>query len=174
MDALTTKAQLLETIQAEHTGWHALLDTIGEDRMLLPGAAGPDWTFKDVIAHLTAWRGRTIDRLRAGLRHTEPAPPPWPAEFDEDDPTGLEQINTWFYNANRDRPLAEVLRESEAAWQEMADLVRAMPEDDLLDPQRFPWMAGAPLGPTVLEGSFGHLHEEHMPAIQAWLETLSG
>jgi hypothetical protein len=172
MDALTTKARLLETIQAEHTAWHALLDTIGEDRMLLPGAAGPDWTFKDVIAHLTGWRERTLAELQAGLRHTELPPPPWPAEFDEDDPAGLEQINTWIYQANRDRPLAEVLRESEDAWQQMADLVRAMPDDDLLDPQRFAWMGGAPLGPTVLNASFEHLHEEHMPAIRAWLETI--
>jgi hypothetical protein len=173
MDALTTKAQLLETIEAEHTAWLALLDTIGADRMLLPGAAGPDWTFKDVVAHLTAWRRRTIDRLQAGLRHTDPAPPPWPAEFDEEDDAGLEQINAWFYNADRDRPLAAVLRESEAAWQQMADLVRAMPEEDLLDPQRFAWTDGVPLGPTVLNGSFEHLHEEHMPAIQDWLEKLN-
>jgi hypothetical protein len=172
MGSLTTKAQLLEAIQAEHTTWHTLLDTIREDRMLLPGAAGPDWTFKDVIAHLTAWRGRTLAELQAGLQHTEPAPPPWPAEFDEDDPAGLEQINTWIYDANRDRSLAEVLRGSEDAWQQMADLVRAMPDDDLLDPRRFAWMRGAPLGPTVVQSSFEHLHEEHMSAIQAWLETL--
>jgi hypothetical protein len=172
MGSLTTKVQLLEAIQAEHTTWHTLLDTIREDRMLLPGAAGPDWTFKDVIAHLTAWRGRTLAELQAGLQHTEPAPPPWPAEFDEDDPAGLEQINTGIYDANRDRSLAEVLRESEDAWQQMADLVRAMPDDDLLDPRRFAWMRGAPLGPTVVQSSFEHLHEEHMSAIQAWLETL--
>jgi hypothetical protein len=168
MDALTTKAQLLETIQAEHTAWLALLDAIGEDRMLLPGADGPEWTVKDVIAHLTAWRTRTVARLQAGLRHTEPAPPPWPAELDEDAPGGVDQINDWFYQAARERPLAAVLRESEATWQEMADLVRALPEADLLAADRFAWLDGAPLV-EVLNGSFEHLHEHiHMLAIQAW------
>ena len=28
-----------------------------EDRMLQPGAMG-DWTFKDVVAHLSGWRTR--------------------------------------------------------------------------------------------------------------------
>lgn len=172
MEAWTTKAQLLETTHAEHRAWMALLAAIGEDRMLLPGAAGPDWTVKDVIAHLTAWRGRSCARLHAGLHHTAPAPPPWPAEFDEDDPAGVEQINAWFDQANRDRPLGAVLRESEETWQQMADLVRALPEADLLDAHRFAWLGGAPLGPTVLNASFGHLHEHiHMLAIQAWRAT---
>jgi len=174
MDAGTTKAQLLATIQAEHAAWQALLAAIGEERMLLPGAAGPDWTVKDIIAHLTAWRGRTVARLQAGLQQTEPAPPPWPAEFDEDTPAGTDQINTWFYQASRDRPLAGVLGESEAAWQQMAELVRALPEADLLEAQRFAWLGGAPLGPAVLNGSFAHLHEHiHMLAIQAWQATRS-
>lgn len=168
MDALTTKAELLETIQAEHSAWLALLDAIGEDRMGLPGAAGPEWTVKDAIAHLTAWRGRTVARLQAGLRHTDPAPPPWPAEFDEDGEGEVGQINDWFYQADRDRPLAEVLRESEDTWQQMADLVRALPEADLLAAGRFAWLGGAPLV-AVLYGSLEHLHEHvHLLAIQAW------
>jgi hypothetical protein len=171
MEALPTKAELLETIGAEHSAWQAFLAAIGEKRLLLPGAGGPEWTGKDVIAHLTAWRERTNARLQAGLRHTEPAPPPWPAEFDEEDEEGLQQINAWYYRANRDRPLAAVQRESEAAWQEMADLVRAMPEADLLDSHGFAWLDGAPLGPAVLNGSFEHLRE-HMAEIQEWLATL--
>ena len=169
MGATLTKTQLLETIQAEHRAWQELLAAIGEDRMLLPGAAGPDYTVKDVIAHLTAWRARTIDRLQAVLAHTEPVPPPWPAEFDENDKAGVEQINAWFDQANRDRPLADVLGESEAAWHQMTELVRALPEADLLEPQRFAWLGGAPLGAALLTGSFEHLHEHiQMLALQGW------
>ena len=169
MEAGTRKAELLATIEAEHAAWRALLAAIGEDRMQWPGAAGPEWTVQDVIAHLTAWRGRTIARLQAGLSHTEPAPGPWPAEFDENDPAGVGQINDWFYQADRERPLAAVLAESEARWQALTDLVRALPEADLLEPGRFAWLDGAPLGPAVLTSSFQHMHEHiHMLAIQAW------
>ena len=169
MDAGTTKAEVLDIIAAEHRAWQELLEAIGEDRMGWPGAMGPDWTVKDVIAHLTAWRTRTNARLRAALDGTAPAPPPWPAELDEDAPGGVEQVNAWFYATNRDRPLAAVLRESEAAWQQMADLVRALPEADLREAGRFAWLGGAALGPALINGSLGHLHEHiQMLALQAW------
>jgi hypothetical protein len=173
MDALMTKAQMVAAIAAEHTAWQALLAAIGTERMEVPGAAEPDWTVKDVVAHLAAWRGLTCARLDAGRRHTEPAAPPWPADLEEDDAAGVDRINAWIYQTNRDRPLAAVLGESEAAWQEMADLVRATPEDDLLDTHGFTWLEGALLGPAVLNGSFEHLHE-HMEVLQAWLATLHG
>ncbi|HMA38394.1 MAG TPA: ClbS/DfsB family four-helix bundle protein [Chloroflexia bacterium] len=173
MDAGTTKAELLGILAAEHAAWRALLDAIGEDRMLLPGAAGPGWTVKDVTAHLTAWRERSCARLQAGLQHTAPAPPPWPAELDENAPGGVAQINAWFEQAARDRPLAAVLQESEAAWQQLADLVRALPEADLLEAGRFAWLGGAPLA-AVLHASLAHLHEHiHMLAIQGWLAARS-
>src|SRR5947209_4414007 len=130
MEAGTRKAELLATLEAEHAAWRALLEAIGADRMQWPGAAGLEWTVQDVIAHLTAWRGRTLARLQAGLAHTAPAPGPWPAAFDENDPAGVGQINAWFYQADRGRPLAAVLAESEASWQALADLVRALPEAD--------------------------------------------
>jgi hypothetical protein len=173
MDPGITKAELLETVQAEHAAWLALLDAIGEDRMLLPGAVGPEWTVKDAIAHLTAWREWSCARLDAGLRHTEPAPP-WPLALDEDAPGGVDRINGWFYDAARDRPLATVLRESEAAWERMTDLVHALPEADLLDEGRFAWLGGAPLG-AVVDGSLGHLHEHvNLLAIQGWQVARGG
>ncbi|GAC1544139.1 MAG: hypothetical protein NVS2B7_18290 [Herpetosiphon sp.] len=167
-----TKSKLLETVQGEHAACLALLDAIGEERMLLAGAAGPEWAVKDVIAHLTLWRARSCARLRAALRHTEPAPPPWPDAFNEDEERGVERINAWCFEANRQRPLAAVLQESEAAWKEIAELVGALPEADLLEAHRFAWLGDAPLGPAVLDASFEHLHEHvHMLAIQGWLAT---
>jgi hypothetical protein len=169
MNERATKAELLQIIAAEHQAWQELLAAIGADRMMLLGAAGPDWTVKDVIAHLTAWRGRTIAHLRAGLAHADPAPPPWPDHLDEDAPGGVGRINTWFHDTDRPRPLADILRESEESWRQVADLVGAIPEADLCAAGRFAWMGGAPLGVGVLDPSFDHLHEHiHMLAVQAW------
>lgn len=173
MDPGMTKAELLATIEEEHAAWLALLAAIGEDRMLLPGAVGPDWTVKDAIAHLTAWREWSCARLDAGLRHAEPAPP-WPTELDEDAPGGVDRINRWFYEAARDRPLAAVLRESEATWDRMAALTQALPHADLFDEGRFAWLGGAPLG-AVVDGALGHLHEHvNLLAIQGWQAARGG
>lgn len=169
----TSKDDLLAAIERERAGWEALLAEVGEDRMEQPGAAG-DWTFKDVVAHLSGWRERTLARFAAARPGEEPAPPPWPAEFDEETDEGLERINGWMYERNKDRSLADVLAESRQQFRQMGEVVAALPEPDLMEPGRFPWMwtEDRPLGPANLSSSFGHLHEEHEPAIRAWLASL--
>ena len=42
--------------------WSDLVAAIGPDRMEEPGPMG-EWTFKDLAAHLTGWRERSIRRL---------------------------------------------------------------------------------------------------------------
>ena len=165
---MPSKAELLDTVQAENRAWQELLAAVGEDRLGWPGAAGPDWSVKDAIAHITAWRGRTIARLDAALHGTTPPPPPWPADLDEDAPGAVDRVNAWFYEQARGKTPATVLAESEASWQELARLVAALPEADLRTPGRFPWLDGEPLW-MVLYWSFEHVHEHiyHL-AVQAW------
>jgi len=161
------KAALLARIEAERGGWEALLAEVGEGRMERPGAAG-DWTFKDVIGHLNGWRVRTLARLEAAQTGTEPVPPPWPGAYDDETDEGVEAINRWFYDLNAARSSADVVTESREQLRQLREAVEALPEADLFDPGRYVWMGGEPLA-AVIEGSFGHLHEEHEPAIRAWL-----
>lgn len=158
------KSQLLTRIEEERVFWERLLAEVGEERMEQPGATG-DWTFKDVVAHLVMWRQRTIAQLEAAQRNQPPAPPLWPAFLDEEKET--EQINHWIYLTNQDRPLQDILNESRRQFQQLATLVTALSEQDLMDPKRFAWMKGQALGPAI--STFGHLHEEHEPALRAWL-----
>src|SRR5262245_31778731 len=169
MDKSMTKAYLIERIQRERAAWDALLADVGESRMTQPGAAG-DWTFKDVAAHLTAWRKRGVNRLKAAQRGERPAPAPWSAAGipAEDDP-----INDWIYRANRDRPLADVLRESRESLEQLEAAAQALSEQDLIDSQRFSWMEGTSLGESIFGNSMDHFHEDHEPELRAWLATLS-
>src|SRR5690242_11069054 len=63
MASIRSKAQLLEELRDEQAGWEALLQDIGEEHMTQPGVAG-EWSIKDVVAHLTFWRQRTVARSR--------------------------------------------------------------------------------------------------------------
>jgi len=45
----------------------------------------------------------------------------------------------------------------------------AIPEDDLFDPTRVPWLNGRPLA-AVIDGMANHFYEEHAPDIRAWLD----
>src|ERR1051326_6237340 len=96
-----SKKQLLAEMESEQAAWLALLDEIGEENMTQPDVAG-GWSIKDIVAHLTGWRRRSVARFQAALRHESSFSPPWPPQLETDD-----EINAWIYAANRDRPLSD-------------------------------------------------------------------
>jgi hypothetical protein len=136
MSTMMNKAALLDQIERERLLWEQLVRAVGEERMEQPGAAGA-WTFKDVVAHLNGWRVRTLARLDAARTGAEPAPPPWPADLDEDSDAGLAQINAWIERAGRERSLEEVLGAARRSFDQMRDAVLALAEEDLADPSRY-------------------------------------
>jgi hypothetical protein len=163
-----TKGQILAAIEREREAWETLLVEVGEARMLEPGAMG-DWTFKDLAAHITGWRARSLRRLEAAANGQPEPSPPWPTRLETDD-----EINEWIHEENRDRLLGEVIGESRESYARLAEIVQMLPDDALSDPDRFAWLEGEALGPAIVSGSFfGHLHEEHEPDIRRWLEQKS-
>jgi hypothetical protein len=165
-----SKAALLELIERERGLWDDLVAEIGENRMLQPGATD-DWSFKDVVAHLNGWRIRTLSRLAAARNHTDPAAPPWPAGLDEDEEGEPNKINDWIYQANRERPLGEVLGEYRDSFQRMYEAASALNENELNEVDRYPWLAGYRLA-DVITASFEHFHEEHEPVLRDWLARI--
>lgn len=158
-----SKKQLLAEMQSEQAAWLALLDEIGEENMTQPEVAG-GWSIKDIVAHITGWRRRTVLRFRAALDPTVDITPDYPAELDEDDE--VDEINAWIYKANRDRPLSDVLNDSREVFQQLVAAVDALSDEQLNDPQRFPWLEGERLTGAFI---FGHFHEEHETDMRAWL-----
>ena len=160
MTTSMSKAQLLSEIQNEQAEWEALLSSIDEARMIEPGVAG-EWSFKDIVVHLTGWRRRTVGRLQAALHHQPEPAPPWPPHLQTDD-----EINAWMIATNRDRPVSAVLQENRAVFQQLIDTLSAFPEAELLELLRLRWLDGQPLSGAVF---FAHYHEEHESDILAWL-----
>jgi hypothetical protein len=154
------KTELLDDLNKEQAQWEALLAQIGEARMDQAGVAG-HWSIKDIVAHLTGWRRRTVARLQAAKRGEPEPPTAWPAHLQTDD-----EINAWIYDTNRDRSVRDVLADSREVFQQLVAAIEAFPEAELIDPQRFAWMEGAPLTAAAL---FGHFHDEHEADMRAWL-----
>jgi hypothetical protein len=159
-----TKGQILEAIERERNDWETLLVEVGEDRMFEPGAMG-DWTFKDLVAHLTGWRSRSLQRLEAAVNGQPEPPPAWPTHLQSDD-----EINDWFHEANRERLLGEVIADSRETYARLKEIVQMLPDEALKDPNRFTWTEGTSLGSAIVSGEFfAHLHEEHEPGLRRWL-----
>ena len=154
------RADLLSELKSENEAWEDLLADIGEDRMEEPGVAGA-WSIKDIVAHLAAWRRRTVGRIEAVANGRPEPTPEWPADLHDDD-----DINAWFHARDRNKSVRDVLAESRGVFQELVSAVAKLPEDALGDPARFPWMEGAPLSGAAF---FGHFHDEHEADMRAFL-----
>ena len=163
MGLISSKAQLLADLQGEQAQWEALLGDIGEDHMTQTGVAG-EWSIKDIVAHLTGWRRRTVKRFQAALRREPSPPPPWPPHLHTDD-----EINAWIYTTNRDHSVSDVLLESRAVFEQLVETLGAFPEAELLDSTRFEWLEGESWNGVAF---FAHFHEEHEPDVRAWLEKI--
>ena len=152
---------LIASIEGVRERWCRLVADVGPDRLERPGAMG-DWTFKDVAAHLTAWRRRTVDRLDAAARGAAEPPPFWPAELgsDEDD-----VINAWIHDRTTHQAASELLAQADAVYDDFVAAVRRLPIDAVTDPDRFPWLAGVSLADSDVGG---HL-DEHEPGVRRWL-----
>jgi len=158
------KPELLNGVREEYRQWEALLNQIGEARMDQPGAVA-DWSIKDIIAHLTGWRRRTVARLQAAQRGEGEPPSYWPAHLQAD--VDLDEINAWIYESNHERPVREVLDEAHQVFQQLLAAIEGLPDDILSDPARhLPWLEGQPFSAGAF---FAHFHEEHEPDMRAWL-----
>ena len=156
------RAELVAKCQRERQAWRDLVDEVGVDRMTEPGPMGP-WSFKDVAAHLLGWRERTIARLEAAAAGREAPPPAWPSELQDDD-----AINDWIQARSDIRSVRDVLDDTDRSYGRLADAIAALPEQTVTSTDALPWMEGESLAETNL---FGHLYDEHMPSIRAWLAT---
>jgi len=160
------KSELLTWLQEEYQQWQALLDQIGPERMEQPGVAA-HWSIKDIIAHLTGWNRHLVARLQAAQQGHPQPPPPWPAHLQDED-----EINTWIYETNRERPVREILDETHQLFQQLLTVIKSLPDEVQIDhiEQKFHlvWVGDE----RFLVGEFfDHFHDDHEPDIRAWLEA---
>ena len=156
-----TKTALIQELRDDQAKWQALLAEVGPARMEQSGVAG-HWSVKDLVAHLTGWRRRTITRLQAVLKQ-EPDPPPyWPAHLTTDD-----AINAWFYETSRAHTLDEVLADADAVFEELLAAIAALPDEVVANPtQHITWWADEPFDTYA----FMNHYYEHEPDIRRWLD----
>jgi hypothetical protein len=152
-----TKEVFLRRLQSGRAQWEAALSDAGEARMEIPGVVG-EWTLKDVIAHVAWYEMQMTEMLQT---RTLEASELWGLDH--------EMRNAAIYEANRDRPLDEVLAEAAKAYHDLEALVVALDDEDLNNPTCFadmpdewePWR-------IIASNSYGH-YQEHIPDIRAWL-----
>ena len=155
------KAELLQWLQEEQRQWNALLARIAPAQMAQSGVAA-HWSMKDLIAHLNGWQTRLISRIQAAQQGQPEPPPLWPAELQGDD-----AVNAWIYATNHDRPLDDILAESEQQFQQLLAIITDLPDDVRIEAD----YRVIHLGDKRFSASefFDHFHDDHESDVQAWL-----
>ena len=102
------------------------------------------WSVKDVIAHVAAWKERTTQEL-AAVASGGPRP-----EGDN-----LEQINARIFEKHLDCTWNEVLALSKRAYEALCERVETMPEEDLTNDKAIEWYDG-PVWRLSIDDGYSH------------------
>jgi len=161
------KRQILAALKKEFDEWEELLRSLSEEQITARRMPA-DLSIQDVLAHLMTWQQRSIARLEAGLQGRESVDLGWPEGLDPESEEDLEQVNAWIHETHLDEPWTQTYRDWEQGYLRLLELGEAVPERDLFDPQKYPWLGGSTLA-QVLLGSYDHHHREHLEPLREWL-----
>ena len=145
MTEIQTKANLLERLHTERRRLEANLARVPRELMTAPGCVGDCWSVKDLMAHQADWELRFLDWIAATDRGDTPRTPDDVYTWDETD-----ALNQRIYECHRDQSLAEVKALFASAHAALISRLEAMPEAEIYEPGRYPWVGkDAPLAKWV-------------------------
>ena len=164
---MRTRQEQIAAIRADQQFWRDLAAEVTPARYTEPGPMG-EWSLGDMAGHLLGWRDRTINRLDAFAKGEPDPPDPWPP-FLAGDPSD-DPVNAWIHAQHAERSPEELVAAYDASYDRLIDVLATVPDAKLNDPNAIPWLEGQAL---VDIDFFGHLHDEHVPSVRAWLDGAS-
>lgn len=164
---MNMKGHILAAMREQFNRWQDLLTRLDEQQIIAP-RFDHDWSIKDVVAHLWAWQQISIARMEAAALDREPHFPPWVAALPSDWEENAGQTNAWIYQTYHEKPWDEIYRNWREGFLRLLQSGQPIPEKDLLDGSRYPWLSGHPLA-FVLIASYDH-HQEHLEKLLSRLQ----
>jgi hypothetical protein len=151
------RSELLERIHQSRNQLETEIDRFDRHSLtepLLPNG----WSVKDVIAHVGFWERRIAtlyDILKAG-------------EIPEGGVTleTVDELNARVYEENQLLPLGIVQVNEKDAYQAILAVAKNASDDDLFNPNRFPWTDGTPFYQFIVENTYEH-YDDHLPDLRA-------
>jgi len=155
-----TTTHLLDSIRATRARLEDLIAQHDEAALVRPGPEG--WSFKDHLAHLTAWRRMVLGYLDGqpnfvGLGLDK-------AVVD----AGEDAINAAIQERDQDKPWPQVLAEFRQVYDDLVDRVSEYDESDWQQPYPLNPSTGRPRRGNIEGNTFAH-DDEHLGWVQAWL-----
>ena len=141
-----------------------LKETRAKIEEILPGIdpqkrVYPDWTIKELLAHMSGWDEATIDILRS---HNLGRPPSLKPIHD------LDAYNKQTVSSRQDLTYEQVIKEWRFTRQVLCSLIEDLPEEKFLSPVIVPW--GGKSTVIFIMDMFRNHEEEHYQDIVKWLD----
>jgi len=152
-----TRDEVLRLMREGRERVEAALAGVPDDRLEQPGVGGGDWSARDLMAHLTYWEARMLDRL--GVETAVPM---------QEGP--MDRVNQAVYERSRGRRLADVRAEFDDIHRQLLERVAALSDDEL---NRVP--AGRENSQEVVweyvaAETWDH-YPEHAATLEAWADA---
>lgn len=163
---MESKQEIMNRLQKVFNQWQELISDLRPEQIAVP-LLPADWTIKDVVAHMWSWQQATVARTEAALLGKSPEYPEWWQLMGPDPEEDVDRTNAYLYKINKDKPWSRVYTDWKAQFSRFLELSRQIPEKDLFEPGKYPWMGSYALAASSM-GSLNH-HEEHLETLQAWM-----
>lgn len=163
-----SKAELIRAMQSARAEWESVLAAIGEGQMTLPILHG-GWSVKDTIGHVAYYERWLQDWLEAAVRGQVTV-------ASHRDLLDVDARNAIIWDENKDRPLGEILAESRYVFDRLFQIVKLLPESDLMAPYAYDryvipfWDKSMALWECIADDSYDH-YREHTANIRHWLDA---
>jgi hypothetical protein len=155
--SMNMKAHILAALKELFIRWEALLASLSDEQITAP-RFDDNWSIKDVITHLWAWQQISVARIAAAALDREPVFPDWTAALQKDWEENANRTNARVYEIYHEKPWSEVYQDWRAGFLRLLELGELVPERDLLDGGRYPWLEGYSLA-FILLASYDHQQE---------------
>lgn len=162
------KAELLQAMQTARADWETVLAEVGEARTTLTALHG-GWSVKDTIGHVAYYERWLQGWLEAAVRGQL-------VVASHRDLLDVDARNALIQQENKDRSLDEILRESQIVFERLFQLVKLLPELDLMAPNAYDrsvvpfWGKSLALWECIANNSYDH-YREHTANIRRWLDA---
>lgn len=157
-----SKTDLLNRIRSDRAAFAALWQGLTDEQMLQRPGPQPDWSVKDLIAHVTWWEQFMVKRVRK-----------WAAGQDVEPVTDEDRINHYVWDALHEQPLARVLAEWQTSLPMIEALIDGLDEAAMNEIGRFKMPDDMRLLDPIIGNTFGH-YAQHSADLRAYVQRVQG
>jgi uncharacterized damage-inducible protein DinB len=159
-DEFVSKEDFIDRVRKAHDRWYAAAARIPAGQWTAPLSGNPSWTLKDLQAHMTWSEREMINVLRSRIFEGSEW---WNLPTDE--------RNQRIYLQNRDRNLENIRQDAQESSAALLAELDQLTEADFTDLAQFQGMPADWMPWDVLAGNSYRHYDEHLPDVEALLET---